>query len=91
MKFTKDQKEILKARNFTDTDIKQIERATIKTVYMHITEDGKEKISIHKAIELLGIEDFLSGISRSAFHYTATRQIGDMPDYVSFDSRKLFQ
>ena len=43
-----------------------------------------------EAVIILGREEFLSGISRSAIHYTASRE-SKGHSIVSFDSSKLFQ
>lgn len=51
--------------------------------------DGK-KISLSKCIEILGRETFLSGIHRSAFHWTAARYNPDETKTIFFDSSKLF-
>lgn len=85
MRLTKMQKEICKSWGYTDEDIEQIERAAEKTTYTH---DGK-RISRKKAIELLGERDFLSGLTRSAFHWSAGR--GSDGNYVSFDSFRFFK
>ena len=45
--------------------------------------------SVKKACELLGREDFLSGIARSAFHSSSERINGDIT--VSFDSGIMFE
>lgn len=51
--------------------------------------DG-EAISREQAIAILGRETYLSGISRSAFHYTTARKTDDGRT-VYFDSTKLFR
>lgn len=88
MKLTKENKELLKSWGHPETDFEQIEEATKKTIYKINYE---EKISRDKAIELLGRRTYLSGISRSAFHFTACRQVEGTNDVVSFDSSKLFK
>jgi len=85
MKLLKTDKEILTQWGYEDEDIKQIEKATTKTVY----ELNNEKISITTALEVLGREEFLSGISRSAFHWSSSRE-GINGERVSFDSSRLF-
>lgn len=88
MKLTNRDKEILSAWGHSEEDLKQIEEATRKTVY---ELNSKEKISCEEAIKLIGRKAFLSGISRSAFHWSASRYTKDGNDFVSFDSSKLFQ
>lgn len=47
---------------------------------------GKERvIAIDRAIEVLGEEEFLSGISRCAFHASAIRYDAENKHSVSFD------
>lgn len=88
MKLLKSDKEILTKWGHDDKDIKQIEEATTKTTYKI---NYKERISANKAVELLGRETYLSGISRSAFHRSASRNIVNGNDVVAFDSSKLFE
>lgn len=86
MKLTSEDKKILKGNGCLDEDMCQIEKATTKTVY----EMNDEKISQGKALEILGRKEYLSGISRSAFHYSAIRN-SDNGETVYFDSSKLFK
>ena len=88
MKLTNEDKAYLRELGHPETDFAQIEEAIGKTVY---TLNFKKQISCAKAIELLGRQTFLSGISRSAFHLSASRQIGDTAVTVDFDSSKLFE
>lgn len=90
MKLTKKDKELLKSWGHPDEDFEQIERAAGKTKYEHYTLTTVERISMKKAIELLGRKEFLSGLSRSSFHYTAERNVPNSEDKVSFDSYALF-
>lgn len=85
MKLTKIDKEVLLKWGFQEKDLQQIEEATSKTTY----ELNNEKISCKRAIEILGREEYLSGISRSAFHFSAARN-SRKGETVSFDSSKLF-
>lgn len=81
-------KELLRSWEFEDRDFRQIEEALRgdKTTYM--LDD--RRICHERAIELLGMRDFLSGIARSAFHWSAARgTTGGRVIY--FDSRKLFK
>ena len=87
MKLNKKEKEILLSFGHLPEDFSQIEEAISKTTYVL---NGIEKITIKKAKELLGTEKFLSGISRSAFHYTSER-ITDNGESISFDSSKIFE
>ncbi len=87
-----DDKDLLRSWNHTDRDIDQISdaiRRTTYTAYIPGTTRGK-RISADAAVEILGRKDFLSGIARSAFHFTALRVNGTGTE-VYFDSRKLFR
>ena len=88
MKLTNEDKTYLKELGYPETDFAQIEEAIGKTVY---TLNFKKQITLEKALELLGRQTFLSGISRSAFHLSAVRQIGDTDVTVDFNSSKLFK
>lgn len=76
-----------------ERSIAQIDRAVTKTIYEKlIFEDGQDKsvrISRLEAKQILGNEQFLSGLSRSAFHWDAVRT-AENGTKVYFDSSKLF-
>ena len=86
MKLTSMDKELLKNWGHEDEDCNQIERATTKTTY----KSDNKKISLDEALKILGRETYLSGISRSAFHFSAYRQ-NEKGVAVLFDSSKLFR
>lgn len=86
MKLTDSDKALLKTWNVPESDFPQIEDALKITVY---TLDDK-RISRKKAIELLGREIYLSGIIRSAFHWSSSRLDADGNE-ILFDSSKLFK
>ena len=94
----------LKEIGHTDEDMPQIEEALNDTVYtvadVEKAEDGTtiipdeeddKVITAQEAREILGDETFLSGLSRSAFHWTSGRYNADETKYVGFDSSKLFE
>lgn len=77
-----------------EDDFDQIEEATGKTTYTLYDEERMttKRIGIKAAIALLGIKDFLSGLSRSAFHWSASRTAETNPNQtVMFDSSRLFK
>ena len=55
------------------------------------TSDTRKKITIDRAIEILGEETFLSGISRCAFHTTATREDAEGKYSVYFNLSKWWK
>jgi hypothetical protein len=85
LKLTKEDKKTLNEWGYPEKDFSQIERATIKTTY----EMDERKISLNEALDILGRETYLSGISRSAFHWTSYRK-NEKGQGVHFDSSKLF-
>lgn len=85
---------ILKEWGYSDNNIKQIQEAIEVTEYTQYElkppyKDVKS-LTVLEAYRLLGNEIFLSGISRSAFHWSASREYCKKYG-VSFDSRKLFE
>ena len=98
MEFTDEDKKYLLEKVYggikqtLDEDLPQIEEAADVTTYV-VYKDGKSEgcISRKKAIELLGREVWLSGLARSAFHWTAMRCMKDKPLQVMFDSSRLFR
>jgi len=86
MKLTSEDKKILTKWGYLEEDFKQIERATTKTEY----ELDEERITLTEVLEILDRETYLSGISRSAFHWSCCRQ-NDKGKTVYFDSSKMFQ
>lgn len=86
MKLTEEDKAILREMGHEDSDFPQIEEATRRTIY----ECDNIRISCDEAIKLLGREEYLSGISRSAFHWSAVRVTWDGKS-IYFDSSRLFK
>lgn len=83
MKLTRSDKQLLKEWGFLDEDMRQIEMAMNERITTY--ELNNNQISRDKVIEILGKEQYLSGISRSAFHWSAMRES------IYFDSSKLFK
>lgn len=71
-----------------ENEIPQLKEA-LKVCRTTILDTGK-RISNQKAIEMLGLEVFLSGISRAAFHWDAGRQTPDGIT-IDIDCSKLFK
>lgn len=88
MKLTSNDKGMLRKWGFSDQDFAQIEEALQKSKTKY--KLGSDPISREEAIVLLGRDVFLSGISRSAFHFTAARETAD-GKVVYFDSSRLFR
>ena len=93
LKLTNEDKKLLKNWGYPDEDLTQIERATTKTKYELARTSfntSENKISTDEAIEILGRKEYLSGIARSAFHWSACRQ-NEKGQTVYFNSSKLFR
>ena len=76
-------------------DFRQIEEVALPkytryTLYENESERGK-RISRAEAIRLLGRRTWLSGLSRSAFHYSACRNIEGGQSFILFDSSRYFK
>lgn len=91
---TQEDKKLLKDYGYLDEDFPQIKEAYNKTIYTlcENTKVSRKETEIKgmKAIELLGRENFLSGLARSAFHWSAYRNITENSG-VYFNSSKLFK
>lgn len=91
---TESRKNILRGWGVPDSDFPQIEKAMRSgiTRYTYIPKNGKERlISRDEAIRKLGVREYLSGIERSAFHWSAYRETKDGRGAVLFDSSRLFE
>lgn len=86
MKLNKKQKDLILSWGYNKEDIPQIEDAIRRSTY---TVDDKTTTST-EAIKILGEEDFLSGISRSAFHFTSCRESAAGTS-VYFNSSVIFR
>ena len=91
MRWSNEDTKLLQEWGYPQDDIVQIKRAR-KFVMLELSNKEVEdkKISIDKAIEILGREDFLSGLSRASFHWTSVRE-NDKGDSVYFDCSKMFE
>ena len=94
MKLEKGDKDLLRSWGYSENDFPQIEEAMkkAKTTYelQGKGHDPADRITREEAVRLLGRREYLSGISRSAFHYSAARNTPDGKT-VFFDSSKLFK
>ena len=82
----------LRSWGYTDKDIEEIKDALKYTVYAYINSADEDwSISVDEAIKKLGVKTFLSGISRSAFHWTAMRETPNGKGKVYFDSSARFK
>lgn len=83
MKITKEEKMYLERCGYGRKDLAQIRED--KTTY----EMDGTSITREEAVTRLGRLDYLSGIARSAFHFTAMR-ITEDGKVILFDSSRLF-
>lgn len=89
---TKYQEDYFKAHGEDEKSFRQLNEAMRRTKYTLITPYTSKKIKKDEAMRILGEDEYLSGIQRSAFHGTATRKVMGQPfQMVSFDSWALWR
>lgn len=89
---TKYQEDYFKAHGEDESSFRQINEAMRRTKYTLITPHTSKKIKKDEAMQILGEDLYLSGIQRSAFHGTATREVmGGEFRMVYFDSSALWK
>ena len=81
-KLTRKDMAVLRSWGHDRKEYKQIEVCANICIY---TDNNEHTMSYKDAIEILGREQFLSGISRAAFHWTSYRE--DHASGVYFDCR----
>lgn len=81
MKLSKEDRKLLKKWGYKESEIDFIEVVSSCTIY----SSRKKNICDIDALDILGREEFLSGLSRSAFHCSATRR-SETGIEVSFDN-----
>lgn len=91
MKLTKEDVEQLKAWGFREQDIPQLQEAANKTRYELIDVGGGRTVGVRDVVKEIGRTNWLSGIARSAFHWTAVRFNDDKSTRIDFDSSKIFE
>ena len=87
-RLTKEDRKTLLDWGFPEDELAQIEEAANRSTYVL---DDEKPINVWDVINILGKETFLSGIRRSAFHWTSSRNTEDGKHEVSFDSSILFR
>ena len=93
MKLDKVDRAFLECNGFSESDFEQIEKAARRTKYsLSSAANGwrYERITAKEAEKILGRKDFISGLSRSAFHWSAVRMTGT-GSKVYFDSSSMFR
>lgn len=93
IKMTEERKQMFRDTGHEEGDMRQLSEALRRTKYKvsNREDDRTTPISAVQALEILGEKKFLSGISRSAYHYTAARETEDGEFVVYFDSSMLFR
>ena len=64
----------LRNLGYHEEDLPYIDNAIGKTKYVLCVDGKNKRISAKKAREILGDESFVSGVGRSTFHQTASRE-----------------
>ena len=94
MKLTEEDLATLMETRCPEADFWQIQEAALSNNTKHILyEDDNAKgkrISAEEAIRLLGRRVWLTGLGRSAFHWSACRTVEGSQQFVIFDSHSFF-
>lgn len=92
MKLSKEDIKYLLNIGYLKSDIPQIEKAISVSTYTLIKTDTtkNERLTVKEVIEQLDRKSFLSGIARSAFHWSSSRRTSKC-DAIYFDSSALFK
>lgn len=91
MKLSKQDIDKILRMGYREQDIAQIcEAAKSKNTTYKIMGEKDKRITAVQAIEILGREVYLSGLCRSAFHFSSVRA-GVNGTQVYFDSSNLFR
>ena len=87
MKTTKEMENYFLRIGHPKEDLWQLKKAIREVkLTLYDKKSGKEtKINNVQAVNILGLETFLSGISRSAFHASCSRETKDRKQEVNFD------
>ncbi len=90
MRWRKEDLEKLKRDGFDEKDIKQIRYSGKFLKLTTKLDNGKEvRLTQNKAIEILGKDTFISGMERSAFHFTSSRSNNGVT--IFFDCSNMFR
>ena len=85
MKLTEQDKIILRDFGHPESDMRQLCEAARRCKY---TDESRNRLSVDKVIEMIGRRAWLAGLSRAAYHATASQgEYGK--NYVSFDCWKM--
>ena len=88
MELTKKDKEQLLKWGYLEEDFAQIERAINNgNIESYSKKNGWRKISPETALRMIGRREFLSGVSRAAFHASAERNDAKYRFRVCFEYR----
>ena len=94
MKLSEKDKADLRNMGVPSSDFRQIQEVAsgkFTSYLLYVNDDASgTRISRDEAIRLLGRRIWLSGLARSAFHYTAVRTIEGSEAFVYINSRKYF-
>lgn len=88
MKLTSEDKALLLNLGYKERDFEQIEDAMCPDITKY--ELNSKPISREEVIKLIGMENYLASISRSAFHWSTVHET-DRGEVIDFDSSRLFR
>lgn len=89
MKLNDEDKRFLQKIGYSADEFQQIEYAMRASQTLYYVDDVP--ISREEAIRILGREEYISGVARSAFHGSSLRFSETQEQSVYFDSSRIFQ
>lgn len=83
-------KKFLLEQGYLEEDLEQIQEGSKK---VKLTDEKQVRLTCRQAIKKLGREDFLTGMARASFHWSAIRHVNKTQEkeYVYFDCSKMFK
>ncbi len=91
MQWTKRNTDILRKWGYSEEDIKQIKTSGKYLKLTDITTLRPKRLLQFQAKQILGEEEFISGMARAAFHFTAERESKDGKIKILFDCSSMFK
>ena len=90
MKLSADDKQYLINCGYLEKDIPQIEKVISVIKYTEIKDGKRKRVPRKYVLENMERTEWLSGISRAAFHWTAMRETRNGTG-IYFDASKFFE
>jgi len=91
MQWNKKNIDMLRNWGYSEEDIKQIKTSGKYLKLTDITTARPKRLLQFQAKQILGEKEFISGMARAAFHFTAVRESEDGKTKVMFDCSAMFK